>query len=84
MNSLITASQLSQNVRANWQKYFTKLKELIKLDVGSIYCDGKGMLKFDFFTKYVESSWILRKKLSIDDVVSSKPIQHVSLLDFWL
>ena len=39
MNSLITASQLNKNTRANCEKNFNELKQLVELDVRSIYCD---------------------------------------------
>ena len=39
MNSLITTSQLNMNARANYDKYFDKLKEFTEVDVGSIYYD---------------------------------------------
>ena len=40
MNLVIAASQHNKNVRANYEKYFRELKELVELDVGSICCEG--------------------------------------------
>ncbi|KAJ8440394.1 LOW QUALITY PROTEIN: hypothetical protein Cgig2_019383 [Carnegiea gigantea] len=45
MNSTITASQMNKNVRAQCEKYFMELKELIEFDVGSIHCDEDGQGK---------------------------------------
>ena len=39
MNSLIRTSQLNKNVRANCEKYFNALKELVELDMRFICCD---------------------------------------------
>ena len=40
MNLVIAASQHNKNARANCEKYFSELKELVELDVKSIYCEG--------------------------------------------
>ena len=40
MNSLITASLLNKNARANCEKCFNELKELVEVDVRSICYDG--------------------------------------------
>ena len=39
INSLIIASQLNKNTRANCEKYFNELKDLVKVNVRSICCD---------------------------------------------
>ena len=104
MNSLITASQLNQNARANCGKYFTKLKKLVEQDVGFICCDRDGNVenltssqnvlntpgsqqkmiwnKRIIEKKYDQIKQRKSKKLSINDVSSSKAAQQVSLLDF--
>jgi len=40
MNSLVTVSQLNKNARANCEKCFNELKELVEVDVGSICSNG--------------------------------------------
>jgi len=40
MNLVIAANQHNKNVRANSEKYFSELKELVELDVGSICWEG--------------------------------------------
>ena len=39
-NLVITASRHNKNARANYEKYFSELKKLVELDVGSVYCEG--------------------------------------------
>ena len=40
MNSVLTVSQLNKNTRANCERYFNELKELVEVDVEFICCDG--------------------------------------------
>ena len=63
MNSLIIASQMNKHARAHYEKYFNKLKELIGLDVGSIYREEyKQGKKLEFIMEYAKSSWISSKR----------------------
>jgi len=55
MNSLIIASQLNKNARANYKKYFNELKTLVEVDVGSICYDGDEIMKRESFERCVES-----------------------------
>ena len=42
MNSLIAASQLNKQSRAHCEEYFDKLKQLVEMEVGSIYYEDDG------------------------------------------
>ena len=45
MNSVTTACEQNKNVRAKCEKYFNELKELVELNVRSVYCEGVIMLE---------------------------------------
>ena len=39
MNALLTASQINRDVRLLCEEYFSKLQELVEVEVGSIYVE---------------------------------------------
>ncbi|KAJ8441610.1 hypothetical protein Cgig2_023763 [Carnegiea gigantea] len=40
MNALLTASQMNKEARLLYEEYFSKLQELIEVEVGSVYVEG--------------------------------------------
>ncbi|KAJ8438362.1 hypothetical protein Cgig2_015289 [Carnegiea gigantea] len=62
MNSLIAASQLNKQSRAHCDDYFDKLKQLVKMQVGSIYYEDDGQGKGLDSSKNVLNPLRSRKK----------------------